>query len=605
MTTLVILGATALHVLVAAAILGGCLLVGLFILPAGWLRGQGWHDLPVALSAGITVVGLVMWIAATTLATWAALVAAGLLVTISLGKIPRAWRASVSLAQRVVPLLRHYPVTAVLILATIVLLIPQLALPPMGSDAVRYHLAEPKLALLTGKLSFDPYNLKSGLPQIIEMLDLVPIAIGCAGAAKAMQTIFFVLNLLLLTLIVHRGRRTRRAAMLAPLLFAWSPVVLAPAAAAFIDHGALFQVAVAMLLLTRRGRPELEGIALAGALATKPTTAPAVVLLALVALVRAARRGWIQAFLKIAIPIAVAMAPFAIRNLIATGDPIFPIGHVLVGRPIPGVPHSGVLMNTQFHAAIHAPLGIGWSARLWPVQPDEAVGLHHLLLGFIALLIAVKKRWIRPLLAPIFGYIAVGLFLHVSARFDFPMFWAMAAFEATALELWIGKLSIPAGIVVALPAAIAAAGVVTSTFSPMAYLEGRLNREQLLRRNVPGYAAAQKANAAIQHGWIMALDFPAPYYLDHPWIAESIEETPPLERWVRQGMTASEIVSTLQRLHVRLILITPGYGGGTPFSMVPLASNARQVETIGALRRRLHRLATVDSVDLWEVPRAP
>lgn len=224
MTTLVILGATALHILVAATILGSCLLVGLFILPASWLPGQGWHDLPVALSAGVTAVGLVMWITATTLATWAALLAAGLLVMISLGKIPQAWRASVSLVRRVVPLMRRHPITAALILATIVLLIPQLALPPMASDAIRYHLAEPKLALLTGKLSFDPYNLTTGLPQIIEMLDLVTIAIDCAGAAKAIQAIFFMLNLVLLMLIVHRGRRTRRAAMLAPLLFAWSPV---------------------------------------------------------------------------------------------------------------------------------------------------------------------------------------------------------------------------------------------------------------------------------------------------------------------------------------------------------------------------------------------
>lgn len=362
---------------------------------------------------------------------------------------------------------------------------------------------------------------------------------------------------------------------------------------------------MAILLLTRRGRSELVGIALAGAIATKLTVAPAVAMLALFAIARQGRPGFIRALSATTLPIIIALAPFAIRNLAMTGDPIFPVGHVLVGRPIPGVTSASIHYATQYHSVIGSPLGIGWTTWLWPVQPDEAAGLHHLLLGFVALLIAVRERWTWPLLAPIFGFIAVGVFFHLPTRYLLPMFFCMAAFEATALELWIGKLSIPAGIVAALPAGIAAAGVVISTFSPMAYLEGRLSREQVLRRNIPGYAAARRANMAIHHGWIMAMDFPAPYYLDHPWIAESVLQMPPLKLWMEQGMTACSILRKIRHMDVRLILVTPGYGGGTPFSMLPLASTARQVETIAALRRHLHRIATVNGVDLWEVPRAP
>ncbi len=604
MTTLVILAGTALNAAIAASILGACLLVGLRALPKSWLRGQGWHDLPVALSAGVTTVGVVAWIAASIVGTWAAPAAAGLLLVLSLPTIPKVWRLAVAPARQLVGLLRRHWPMALLILATLLVLVPQLSLPPMGSDAVRYHLAEPKLALLTGRVSFDPYNVKSAFPQVIEMLDLMVLYLDSAGAAKAIQTLFFVLNLVLLTLLLHRNRRYRRAAVLAPLLFAWSPVVLAPAAAAFVDHAALFHLAVALLLLTRRGRPELVGIALAGAMATKLTPAPAVLLLGALAIVRARDQGWFRGFLKVALPVGLAMAPFAVRNLAVTGDPIFPVGHVLVGRPVPGVPGTGILYNTQFHEAIRTPLGIGWSARLWPVQPDEAVGLHHLVLGFVSLLIAVRVRWIRPLLAPVLAYITVGLFFHVSSRFQFSMFWAMAAFEAAALELWLGRWCLPTGLLAALPAGIAAAAVVTSTFSPLAYLRGTETREQLLRRNIPGYAAAQRANAVVRRGTIMALDFPALFYLDHPWMAESVEATPSLKRWLQQGMTVPEILASLEDHGVRLILVTPGYGGGTPYSLIPLATGPHETETIVQLRSRLRHLETVEGVDLWEVPSA-
>jgi len=600
--TLAILSGTALHVAIAAAMLGACLLVGLRVLPRAWLRNQGRYDLPIALSAGVTTAGVLSWTAASIVGIWAAPVVAILLTVISLKELPRAWRLAGPPARQLAGLLRLHRFTALLMLTTLLLLVPQLSLPPMASDAVRYHLAQPKLALLTGRISFDPYDIKSAFPQVVEMLNLMALYLRSAGAAKALQALFFALNLAMLMLLVHRSRSYRRAAVLAPILFAWSAVVLAPAAVAFVDHTALFHLSVALLLLTRRGRPELVGVALAGAMATKLTPAPAVLLLAILAVVRAKERGWLQASLRVTLPIVLAMAPFAVRNLLATGDPIFPVGHVLVGRPVPGVTASGILYDTQFHGAIRTPLGIGWSARFWPVQPDEAVGLHHLVLGFVAMLVAVRIRWIRPLLMPVLAYVAVGLVLHLSSRFLFPMFWAMAAFEAVALERWIGRWCLPTGILAALPAGIAAASVVTSTFTPIPYLRGAVTREELLRRNVPGYAAAVRANAVVHRGTIMALDFPALFYLDHPWMAESVEATPPLKRWLQDGMTAPQLLSALVRHRVRLILVTPGYGGGTPYSLLPLAEGPRQMRTILLLRGNLRHLGTVNRVDLWQVP---
>jgi hypothetical protein len=50
------------------------------------------------------------------------------------------------------------------------------------------------------------------------------------------------------------------------------------------------------------------------------------------------------------------------------------------------------------------------------------------------------------------------------------------------------------------------------------------------------------------------------------------------------------------------IVITPGYGGGTPQSLLPLARNQREADILIALRKRLVLLGTPDRVDVIALP---
>jgi hypothetical protein len=102
----------------------------------------------------------------------------------------------------------------------------------------------------------------------------------------------------------------------------------------------------------------------------------------------------------------------------------------------------------------------------------------------------------------------------------------------------------------------------------------------------------------------MALDFPAPFYLDRPWVAEGVLNVPPLKRWLDEGCGAPELLSRTRALGVGTLLVTPGYGGGTPLSLLALTApgDRRGVETLLAFRSRLRLVSTVDGVDLWEVP---
>jgi len=183
------------------------------------------------------------------------------------------------------------------------------------------------------------------------------------------------------------------------------------------------------------------------------------------------------------------------------------------------------------------------------------------------------------------------------------MFAALAALEAYALTLFARRAATILAIAAAAPALIASATLTLTQFRPADFLLGRLDRNAFLAANVPGFAAAQIVNRQPPGGWVMALDFPTPYYFDRPWIAEGILNDPPLQRWIAEARSADDVLRRLHAANVRYLVVTPGYGGGTAASLLPLARDRRQAEIIVALRRRLILIGSVDRVDVLLVGR--
>jgi hypothetical protein len=256
--------------------------------------------------------------------------------------------------------------------------VPELAAPLRDSDGIRYHVALPKLFLLTGHVFLYPWDYVGALPQTAEMLDLLLLPFTGGEGAKLLHAAFFLATLATIVLIVHRGRPTRRPALLAAFLFAASPVVLIPVPTGFIEEIALFFVAVTALLVVRRSRPLGAGIAIAATLMTKLTAAPAAAGLGLVALARARRGERLRTFAALAVPSLIAFAPLAARNVARTGDPFFPVGLALLHRPIPGVSADALKQTTHYHGSSRVPLGIHFWLEEGKVGPDEVAGLHHL-----------------------------------------------------------------------------------------------------------------------------------------------------------------------------------------------------------------------------------
>ena len=587
-----IVAPAALHGGAALILLAALSLIGFAAMPPRLRSRRAVLSIPASLAAGSLVVGWTSFLAGTFIGTRAIipLFALGVLASLIRG---RAWARNVSrCAVRLAMLARANLLATTALALVIVLVVPQLVLPLVDSDGLAYHVALPKLYVLTGHVWFVPWTFASALLGPVEMIYLIGLRIAGGETAKFLHCGYFLASLITLALAVHRGRRMRAAAMLAPLLYAATPVVLAPAGAAFIDHAETFFVLAAALMLFRRGSPWLAGLALGAAMASKITVAPAVLGL----LLWKPRKA-----MALVLPVLVAFLPFALRNIRHTGDPLYPIGYILLHRAVPGLPADRVAYAAHFHSSVPGPLGIAWMIDPEKVQTDEVAGLHHAV-GLLALLLAVRLRWTRRWLALILPFLALALAFQPPTRHLMPMFAALAALEAYALVLLARRAATIVALAAAAPAFITAALPVLAAFRPADLLLGRVGREQFLATRVPGYTAAQIVNRQPPGGWVMALDFPAPYYFDRPWIAEGMLNVPPLQEWIAEARSADDVLRRLRGANVRYLLVTPGYGGGTRAALLPLARNRREAEIIVALRKHLVWLNTVDRVDVLAVP---
>jgi hypothetical protein len=592
----------AVHAAAAAVLLLLLSLIGYAALPARLRPASARLALPLSLSAGTLLTGWLTFVSGSLLGTWSLLPVFALLVLFSLRSL-RPWAADLGrVARLLAALVKASPFSALLLSVPVLLLAPALLLPLVDSDGLRYHVALPKLFLLTGQVFRYEWDVTGCFPQGAEMMYMLALRLSGGETAKFLHAGFFLSSLAVLALITHSGRASRSAALLAPFLFAVTPLAISPAPAAFTDHIALFHVGVATLLLVRRGPAAAIGIALGAAFATKVTIAPAAFGIAVAALFGRPRKERLRAAIAVALPVALAFLPFAIRSVLATGDPVYPVGHGLLGIPIPGVSDASLTFATNYHANTPGPLGFAWDLDWAPVEPDDVVGWHHLF-GLFALGLVIRRRELRAVLAPVLPTVALALVYQPYSRYMMPLFFGLAFFEAWALVLAARRWAAPAALALAIPALIVS--VPRSLFlglSPLDYLRGRLSREAFMSQWIPALGAARLVNAQPPGGTVMGLDFPAPFYFDRPWIVEGILLEPPLKQWLKEDPREAALLERMQGLDVRYLVVTPGYGGGTPASLLPLAGSREQAKAVLALRARLRLVGTVEGVDVYEVP---
>lgn len=598
-----VLTAAAVNAAFVALFLLGLLSLGAALVPARLRPPHGPARLAAFLSVGTTLFGAVTWVVGSVVGTRAL---APLWIGFALLALLRGARPAlpllVRLARRLLALFRASPLlAAALLLAALPLAFP-LSTPLVDNDGIRYQVALPKLYLLTGEVFLYPWDITGSYPQLGNMLYLAGLAAGRADAAKFVNAGFLAASTALLALLLHRSRASRAASLAGPFLFLAAPAVGVVAASGFVDHVALFHLAAALALVLRRGSPLLAGLALGGALATKLTLAPGAVAVGLAAALLRPRGERLRAFLVVPAATAAVLAPFAIRNVAALGDPFYPVLTIALGRPTPGVSREVFTSYTSFNADKAGPLGIVWTTPATG-DDDETAGIHNVA-GLVLLLFGFRDRLVRLASLLVLPFLAYAILASPPTRYLLPLLWGLSLVAAAVLSrLRDGRLAWLA-IPLALPSLVLSWTFQARNFGAADYLFGRVSREEYLGRTIPGYRAAAFVNR-LPPGGVMAGDFPGPLYFDRPWLVEGLINEPPLTTWVREGADAATLLARLHANGIRWLLATPAFGGGTPLSLLTYAPDPSRAAPMAGLRSRLRLVATVDGVDVWEVPAAP
>lgn len=601
--TVLVLAAAAANAAVAAALLAGFSLFGHALLPARLRPSSAPALLAASLSIGAATAGWAGWVAGSLLGTWT-LAPLWLLCGAYGLRSARPWgRALLRALRRLAGLARSSPLLAAVLLAAALPLVFPLAIPLVDNDGIRYHVAQPKLYLLTGRIFLYLWDVTGTYPALGDALYLAGLVFGREETSKFLHAGFLAASTGLLALTIHRGRSSRAAALAGPLLFLAAPAVGVIAGAGFIDHIALFHLVAAFVLVGRKGAPLLVGTALGASLATKLTVGPAAAAVALACAAGRPRGARLRALAVISGCSALVLAPYLVRNTIGTGDPVFPIGTLAAGRPVPGVGPGLYEHFATFNRQNAGPLGIVWTTP-GSGMDDETAGVHNvaalaLLLGGLALRDRLAGR--AALLAlPFLAYAALSA---PPTRYLLPMLWGLALAGAAVLGRFARGRGAWLAVPLALPGIVLGWQFQARNFGASDYLLGRLSREEYLARTVPGYRATVFVNG-LPPGGVMAADLPGPVYFDRPWVVSGYINDAPLTIWIREGAGADRLLRELQERGIRWLLATPGYGGGTPLSLIPYAPDPSKGRVMAELRARLRRVATVDGIDVWEVPAA-
>lgn len=204
--------------------------------------------------------------------------------------------------------------------------------PAIHFDSLVSHLVMPDAYLRQEKITYLPWLFMTGMPQLIEVLYLPAIHLAGNPAAALLGWGFALFSALGLLGYLHQRFTAAAAWVGITALFAGYSLVMATANA-YVDWPGLFYGMGALVCLDYWRQKEdrrlllLSGLFIGFALGTKYTTG--VLALALAAALAwhcwRTRRRFFPHLFALALPALVVFLPWLLKNLLSTGNPIYPL----------------------------------------------------------------------------------------------------------------------------------------------------------------------------------------------------------------------------------------------------------------------------------------
>ena len=479
-------------------------------------------------------------------------------------------------------------------------------LPAIDFDAIEYHLQGPKEYFQAGRIAFLPHNVYTSMPFSVEMLHLLGMEVvndWWLGAlvGQLLVAAFAPATAVMIGLTARRIGSSR-AAWVAAVVYLTTPWVYRLAVLPYVEgplcyfHAALLWAFTRGLrtqdsgLRTQEIRPGddgldsqspvlspqssvLVGLLAGGAMATKyPGLISAVVPFSAWAVWASWRsRNW-RIALGYAAGVALVMAPWLIKNVVDTGNPVYPLGYRVFGSR-----HWDPARDAQWSAA-HGP------------KPIEAGALVRSVIE-----IAGRSDWQSPLylaLAPLaflcrysrrqttlIGVYSVYLFLtwwtltHRLDRFWLPILPPLAILAGLGSD-WARSRTWTVFLTLILGAGIAMNAVFCST--ALAALTDWMGDLATLRTSVPGQLnpALSRLEAELPTGSkTLLVGQAAVFHLDRPIVYNTVFNDETIETIVR-GRSPEQAGEELRRLGISHVYVdwfeidryrSPGNYGYTPF----------------------------------------
>ena len=458
--------------------------------------------------------------------------------------------------------------------------------PPISRDALIHHLAVPKQFLRMGRMIEIPHASFSYYPMNIDMLYLAALMLGSDILVKLMHWSLY-LGVLAATFTLTRRVCRTTPALLAVLCLATVPVMFQVATWAYVDMGLALYVLLATISLCRwREGGEFKWLILcalfagfaagikyqglfltvltgAGVLVTAQKIRPPVSTL---------RAG--AAFVLVC---ALAASPWYARNLIHTGNPLFPSYNGIFGGRVfqpdrPRVSHFEALRILDDKGPadeLLTPVRISTDFTLRAVKNlDGPLGPLFLVFVPLALLIRKRPSLVNGLLCMSLGYI---LFLWpqgmLKARYLIPVLPLMAVAVGAAVEGVPARLGKSGTIVVAalLIAVLSIHLVLVSGYvryvAPLKYLGGAVSRDEYLRTHIRDFDCFEFINNRLPVDARVFFLYTGNdgYYCERDHLFDTYYLGYTIKGVIRAAADADEILGAFESLGVTHLFVNWGY----------------------------------------------
>lgn len=411
--------------------------------------------------------------------------------------------------------------------ATVFLTVLATCAPVTTFDALHYHASAPARYAESHELREIRWSWSSYQPFTVEMLvtdgDLLWDSIQGAFAP-------LLLALAALAAVLGMGARVggRSLALLAGGIFFVQPLLVFDASGTLIEAGLAYAAALTawnLALFARRG--DVTALALAGlfagAAAGMKYVGLFVLLAAGVALLLVARRRLTPAALAaFAVPAAAVALPWYLKNLVQTGNPLYPFVFGGLNEDAQRWISAGIHEHGHGRSPLDAVL-VPFRLLAQGDDFDRGSWLSPLPLLFAPL--SLLDRRLRALCAPALAAAAVfavaWFFTSQQARFLLPLAPLLAVLAAIGVRALAarGRTGGRAATLVtaaALVTGFAMSVLYTAQFVPVAL--GFQERSDFLEAKTPYHDGVRWLNRSLHDGDVVLLDFSAVLYVDVPYV---------------------------------------------------------------------------------------